>query len=245
MNLTDKIIVITGASKGLGRETAIRLCRNNPNLVLVARTRELLEKTQSEIMNISGHRPLIIPCDISSEAEVRHMAGIIAERYKQVDILINNAGAGIHKPAEEMSGDEMKKQFEVNFYGTFYCIKALLPLLKSSNSAYILNIASLVSRISFQDNSVYAATKSALVNFSTGLRLEMKKYNIGIGLFMPGLMNTSFRNDMEDKVKTPAFMIINPQKAAIKLEKMIINKSKQLYTYRWMLLPMKIKQMFQ
>jgi uncharacterized protein len=245
MNLKDKIIVITGASKGLGRETALRLCRRNPNLVLVARTQELLEKTQNKILNITGNKPVVISCDISSEAEVTRMAGIISEKFEHIDVLINNSGIGIHKPAEEISGLEMRRQFEVNFYGSFYCTKALLPMLKSSKSAYILNVASLVSRISFPDNSVYAATKSALSNFSGSLSYEMKKYNIRVGLFFPGLMDTSFQDDREDRINTPAFMFINPEKAAQKLEQMIIKRKKTVYMYRWMLLPMKLKQLFQ
>jgi uncharacterized protein len=245
MELSNKTIVITGSSKGLGRETALRLCRSNPNLVLVARTISLLERTQKEIENLSGNKPLIIPCDITNESDVNHMAGTIKERFKHVDVLVNNAGIGIHKVSEKLSGEEMRKQFKVNFYGPFYCIKALLPLLKSSSSAYILNISSLVSEISFADNSVYAATKSALANFSNGLRHEMKKFNISLGLFLPGLMDTSFQNDREHKINTPAFMIIDPGKAAMKLEEMIIKRKKQVYMHRWMFFFMKLKQLLQ
>lgn len=203
MNLSNKTIVITGASKGLGRETALSLCRLNPDLVLIARTESLLKQTQKEIENLTGKKPLIISCDISNETDVNHMAGVINDSFKHVDVLINNAGIGIHKLSEKMSNDEMRKQFEVNFYGPFYCIKALLPLLKRSGAAYILNIDSLVSGISFADNSVYAATKSALAGFSEGLRHEMKKLNIRVGLFLPGLMNTTFQYDRIDAAKLP------------------------------------------
>jgi short-subunit dehydrogenase len=117
--------------------------------------------------------------------------------------LLNNAGIGIHKTSEGMSNEEMRKQFEVNFYGPFYCVKALLPLLKLSDSPYILNIGSLAGEISFADNSIYAATKSALSCFSDGLRDEMKRFNIKVGLFLPGLMSTSFQNDREHNLKIP------------------------------------------
>jgi uncharacterized protein len=243
MDLSNKTIVITGASKGLGRETALRLCRRNPDIILIARTKNLLEQTQKEIEILAGKKPLIIPCDISNETDVNHMAGIISESFKHVDVLINNAGIGIHKLSEKMSNDEMRKQFEVNFFGPFYCIKALLPLLKSSGGAYILNIDSLVSEISFADNSVYAATKSALAGFSEGLRCEMKELNIRVGLFLPGLMNTTFQYDRKNAAKLPPFMILDPGKVAVKLEQMILNKRKKLYMYRWMLLLMKAKQL--
>ncbi|MCX5813343.1 MAG: SDR family NAD(P)-dependent oxidoreductase [Proteobacteria bacterium] len=244
MELSNKTIVITGASKGLGKETALRLCRQNTNLVLVARTENLLKQTQKEIDNLTGRSPLIIPCDVSNESDVERMSGIIKTNFHHVDVLINNAGIGIHKISEDMSSEEMRKQFEVNFYGPVYCIKALLPLLKLSDSPYILNIGSLVGEISFADNSIYAATKSALSCFSDGLRSEMVKSNIRVGLFLPGLMSTSFQNDRERKIKTPSFMILDPQKVAAKLERVIHRRKKKVYVHKWMLFLMKMKKLY-
>lgn len=244
MRSSTKTIVITGASKGLGRETALRLCRRDTNLVLVARTENLLKETQKEIEGLAGRTPLIIPCDVSSEQDVGRMSGIIGNNFQHVDVLINNAGIGIHKVSESMSNEEMRRQFEVNFYGPFYCIKALLPLLKLSDSPYILNIGSLVGEISFADNSVYAATKSALSSFSDGLCSEMAKSGIRVGLFLPGLMSTSFQNDRERTIKAPSFMVLNPQQAAAKIERAIDRRRKKVYMYRWILFIMKIKKLF-
>jgi uncharacterized protein len=244
MKLSNKTIVITGASKGLGREIALQLCRQNPNLVLVARTKSLLEQVQKEIEHLSGKEPLIIPCDISSEADIKHMADLITGRFKHIDALINNAAIGIHKNSSEMSGEEMRKQFEVNFFGQFYCVKAMLPLLKLSGSAYILNINSLVSKIAFADNSVYAATKSALARFSEGLHQELKGFNITVGSFFPGLMKTSFQDDRKDGNKFPPFMVVDPRKAAKKIEKMIIRRKKNASIRRSMtIILMEIKKL--
>ena len=243
MPLSHKNVVITGASKGLGREVALRLCQKNANLVLVARTKALLEETRKRIEDLTGKAPLIICCDVSKEEDVGRMSRMIGERYRHVDVLINNAGIGIHKTSEEMGGEEMRKQVEVNLYGPFYCIKALLPFLKRSRSAYIINVGSLVSRVSFADNSMYAATKYGLSGFTEGLRLEMKKRNIRVGLFMPGVMDTSFQGDREGGVRAPAFLIIPPEKAALKLEKMIYGRKGTVFMYRWMLLLMKIKRL--
>jgi len=241
---SNKVIVITGATKGLGKEAVLLLCRQKTSLVLVARTESLLKQTQNEIQSLTGRPPLIIPCDVSSQSDVERMAGIIKNNFQHIDVLINNAGIGIHKISQNMSNEEMRKQFEVNFYGPFYCVKALLPLLKQSDSPYILNIGSLVGEISFADNSVYAATKSALSCFSDGLRNEMKRFNIKVGLFLPGLMDTSFQNDRERKTKIPTFMILNPQKVAAKLESVIYRRRKKVYMHKWMLFPMKIKKLF-
>jgi len=242
MQSAKKTIVITGASKGLGRETALRLCRRDINLVLVARTESRLKQTQKEIEKLSGRTPSIIPCDVSNEMDVERMSEIIRDSFNHVDVLVNNAAIGIHKPSGDMSNEEMRKQFETNFYGPFYCVKALLPLLKLSDSPYILNVGSLVGEIAFAENSVYAATKSALSRFSDGLRSEMRKYGIGVGLFLPGIMHTTFQDDREDRINIPTFMILSPQKVAAKLERAIYRRRRKVYMYRWMLLFMRIKR---
>jgi uncharacterized protein len=144
-----------------------------------------------------------------------------------------------------LSNEEMRKQFEINFFGPFYCIKVLLPLLRSSKAGYILNINSLVSKIAFADNSVYAATKSALAGFSDGLRQELKGLNIRVGSFFPGLMKTSFQNDRKDGNKFPSFLELDPRKASVKIEKMIMNRRIKGYVSRLMIIMlMKIKQLF-
>ncbi len=240
---SNKVIVITGASKGLGKETALRLCRRNTSLILAARTESLLKRTQKEIEGLTGRTPLIIPCDVSSQSDVERMAEIIKNNFQHIDVLINNAGIGIHKISQDISNEEMRRQFEVNFYGPFYCVKALLPMLKLSDSPYIVNIGSLVGEISFADNSVYAATKSALSRFSDGLCNEMKGLNIKVGLFLPGIMSTTFQNDRERNIRIPAFMILNPEKVAAKLERVICRRRKKVYMYKWMLFLMKLKKL--
>jgi short-subunit dehydrogenase len=243
MDLSRKTIVITGASKGLGRMAAINLSKGKAQVILVARTKPLLERVREEIEEMTGKAPLVIACDISDENDVNRMAGVIRESFQRVDVLINNAGIGTHKTLETMSNGEMRKQFEVNFFGTFYCIKALLPLIRLSGSGYILNVGSLMSEISFADNSVYAATKFALSGFVEGFRYEMKKSDIKVGFLLPGLMDTSFQDDREGGLKVPGFLILHPQKVAITLERMISRRTNKAYMYRWMLWLMKMRRL--
>jgi uncharacterized protein len=245
MELLNETIVITGASKGLGKEIAVYLGQKYSNIILVARSGDLLNQVQKEISKSTGRNPMVIVCDISNENEVNKMAAHIREKYKCIDVLINNAGIAVHKPSEKMTNDEMRKQFEVNYFGAFYCYKSLLPLIKQSASGYILNVSSLVSKISFADNSVYASTKFALSGFSEGLRQEMKKYNIKVGLFLPGIMDTDFHKDREADIhKTPAFLFLNLNKAVKKIDKMILKRKKKVYMYKWMLMLMKVKRLF-
>ncbi len=155
MNIKNKVVIITGASSGLGEETAIQLSKLGAQAILVARSGDRLKSVQSKIEKMTQKSPLTIECDISSERDVSNMVKTIQEHYTHVDVLINNAGVGKYIPSEEMTNQEMRTHFEVNVFGAFYCIKAVLPLMKNQDEGYILNIASLFSLISFADVSVY------------------------------------------------------------------------------------------
>lgn len=243
MELSNKVIVITGASKGLGKATALHLSRITPHLVLIARSKPLLLQVQEEIANSTGHSPCVIQCDIASESDVKNMATLVEEKYEQVDVLVNNAGIGIYRASEDISNQEMRRHFEVNFFGAYYCIKALLPLLKQSEAGYILNVGSLFSRVSLEENSVYAATKFALAGFTEGLHSELKSSGVGVGLFMPGPMDTSFQDNRdEEAVKSP--VMLDTERVAEVIQTMIRRRKKTVVLPRWMLIALKLKSSF-
>ncbi len=168
----------------------------------------------------------------------------IREQYSHVDVLINNAGVGKYIPSEEMSNQEMRTHFEVNVFGAFYCIKAVLPLLKNQNGGYILNVASLFSLLSFSDVSVYAATKFALAGFTKGLRQEFQKYNISVGLLMPASINTPFQDKKEGSRKSPKFMILKSENVANEIAGMIEKEKKELILPKWITPFVKLKCAF-
>lgn len=245
MDMKNRTIVITGASKGLGREMTIHFSQKGADVILVARTEPLLQQVQKEIEQRTGKAPLMITCDISSESEVNRMATIIKEHGRRVDVLVNNAGFATYRVSEKISNQEMRRHFDVNFFGVYYCIKALLPIIKDSDSGYILNIGSLFSRVALAENSVYAATKFALAGFTEGLRRELKPFGIGVGLFLPGPMRTSFQDQREDgTLKAPDVIALDPKKVAKVLEHMICRKKKTVILPRWMLIAFKIRHLF-
>lgn len=242
MDIQNKTIVITGASKGLGRAMAIHCGQKQANVILVARTESLLQQVQKEIASFTDYTPLIIKCDVSEESDVQHMVESIQDKFQKVDVLINNAGFGTFRKSENISNREMRQHFRVNFFGAYYCIKALLPLLKQSESGYILNIGSLFSKVALAENSVYAATKFALAGFSEGLCRELKPLGIAVGLFLPGPIKTAFhKNRAKDAPKSPQSFMLDPQTVAVKLEKMIHRRTKQVIYPCWMLPALKLK----
>jgi len=237
MNIKDKIVLITGGSSGIGRETAIHLSRGGATVVLVARLEDGLKQVQEAIKKITGRPPLIVPCDIADEEAVSRMADMVRKNYDHIDVLINCAGMGRYLPSEMMSNQEMRRHFEVNVYGAYYCIKALLPLMKSQGDAYILNIGSLFGKIvPFSDVSVYAASKFALRGFSDGLRKELKSYGIGVGHLMPTSVNTPFQDKKDaGERRAPAFLTLNAIHVAKTIAKMIQYKKKNVTLPRWVL----------
>jgi short-subunit dehydrogenase len=243
MELSRKTIVITGASKGLGREISIRLGTQGANLILVARTELRLLEVQEQLAQQTGRVPFIVPCDVTSESDVSQLAAVIQERYQQVDGLVNNAGLGIFRPSEKLSNEEMRQHFQVNFFGAYYCIKALFPLIRASKSGYILNIGSLFSRVSLAENSVYAATKFALAGFTEGLRREMKPYGIGVGLLLPGPMATSFRQGRSGQMARSPLML-DPQQTAKVVETMLRRRQKTVIEPVWMLPILRLRYLF-
>jgi len=243
MDIKNKVVVITGASSGLGEATALHLSKQGAETILVARSYEKLENVKSKIIKITKKQPLTIQCDISNEGDVLNMVKAIQEHYSHVDVLINNAGIGKYIPSEEMTNEEMRTHFEVNFFGAFYCIKAVLPLMKSQTGSYILNVASLFSLISFSDVSVYAATKFALAGFTKGLHQELTKYNIKVGLLMPSSINTPFQKKKVGDRKAPKFMMLEPENVAKKIEMMIKTTKRELMLPRWITPFMRIKRL--
>lgn len=232
MRIANKTIVITGASKGLGKGLALRLCRHTPKLVLVARTESLLRQLQDDIARLSGARPLTICCDVTSERAVADLASVVAERFDSLDVLINNAGVAHYLPSLRLAADLMRRQFEVNVFAAFYVTGALMPLLLRSESAYVLNIGSDFARVSLTENSIYAASKRALAAYTEGLRRELCASSVAVGIFNPGPMPTSLHADDGGGLPVPSRIMLEVDTVARKVEQMIRGQ-KASASYPW------------
>lgn len=243
MKLENKNVVITGASKGLGKALAFYVAKSGANPILIARDSERLEFIKNEIQQVTGKSSLVFGCDITSEEEVKRAAIAIKNRLNTIDVLINNAGIGHYVKSEELPNQMMRNHFEVNFFGAYYCVKAFLPLLKKSKHAYVLNVGSLFSYVSLAENSIYSASKHALAGFTEGLRMELKPYNIKVGFFAPGAINTPFqKNKGTNAPSMPKALMMESKEAAAMIGKMIKRDQKVLVRPRWLLPILKMKQ---
>ena len=191
MDFKDKVVLITGASSGIGRDSAIEFARLGANVVLVSRTRERLEQVADELQGF-GVTVLVCQCDVSDKAQVREMARSVLEKFGSIDILVNNAGFAIYGSIADLSIDEIESQMETNYLGMVYCIKNFLPSMLDKKSGHIVNVASVAASFGLPGIASYCASKFAMLGFSEGLKHELKDSGVGVTVVSPIMVRTNF-----------------------------------------------------
>jgi len=202
MRLRDKTVIVTGASSGIGRETAIAFARADANLVLASRNEAALIELAAELAPVV-RRVLVIPTDVTQRAAVESMVRQAAKQMDSIDILVNNAGLGLNALLAEGSMTNIRRLFEVNVFGALHCIQAVVPYMKQQGSGQIINVSSVAGKIATPRNGAYAATKFALTAISDALRLELAEYGITVTTVYPGITDTPFVNNVLKEVEMP------------------------------------------
>lgn len=190
----DKVIVVTGASRGIGRLMAIRAGADGGRVALVARDRERLEGVKAEIEAAGGTAHVIV-CDLSDPSAVFSAAAAIMDTVGSVDVLVNNAGYGGRGGFLEWDADDMRRMLDVNVLASMYWTKALLPAMVERQRGWIVFMASVAGKIGVPDESVYCATKFALVGLAEALTIEVKDQGVHVLTVCPGTVNTGFFTD--------------------------------------------------
>jgi len=189
-------LIITGASKGIGRGIASFLARDGFQVGLVARSGELLEELRTSITS-KGGLCSVAPCNLrdpeATHAAITELVGLM----EGVDGLINNAGVALRKDAFTLSVEEWQAMMETNVNGVFYATRAVLPHLKAQGSGHIINISSISGRLPLAGGSGYAASKHAVTGFSDSLLLEARKYGIKVTTVFPGSVDTESHRRQE------------------------------------------------
>jgi short-subunit dehydrogenase len=193
----NKVVIITGASSGIGRETALACARRGFTTVLVARRADRLTAVSLEV-EAAGGKAEVVPTDISLEEQVSEMIRRVIERLGRIDVLINNAGIGLYARVEETSAEQIEKLWKVNFLGTFYCTRAVLPYFQQQKSGHIITVSSMTGRRGSAFKAAYAASKFAQVGFMESLRMEFKDSGIHTTIVFPGSTRTEFYEKIEN-----------------------------------------------
>ena len=191
MNFKNKIVLITGASSGIGKQTALEFAKKGANLILVARRKDKLELVAKELEKF--HTIILVcQCDVSNKDQVKEMSKTVLEKFGTVDILVNNAGFAIFGSVSDLSIDEIESQMETNYFGMIYCIKNFLPIMLNKKSGHIVNVASVAASFGLPGIASYCASKFAMLGFSEGLKHELKDTGIGITVVSPIMVRTNF-----------------------------------------------------
>jgi len=190
-SLKNKIAIITGGSKGIGKAIAEKLSQEGAIVLLLARGLDNLKKAQEEI-NKNGGESYFFKVDIGDASQVFSVIEEIKKQFNRIDILVNNAGIGIFSPLVDFDIKKWQELINTNLNGAFYITKAVLPMMIKQREGAIINISSLAGKNNFINGSAYCASKAALIALSECLMLEVRNYNIKVCCILPGSVNTEF-----------------------------------------------------
>ena len=196
-NIAGKVVVITGASSGLGEATARLLSAQGASVVLGARRQDRIRLLASDL-NDGGGKAIAVTMDVTDRAQVKTLVDTAAQAYGRVDVMINNAGLMPQAPLERFKVDEWDRMIDVNLKGVLYGIAAALPYMQQQKSGHFINVSSVAGHKVGPGFAVYAATKHAVRALSEGLRMEVKPYNIRTTVISPGAVATELPDSITD-----------------------------------------------
>ena len=188
-NIEGKVVVITGASSGMGEAAAKHLSGLGATVVLGARRGDRIEKLAKEIQD-KGGKALAFAMDVTQRDQVKKLVDATVEQFGRVDVILNNAGIMPLSPMDRLNVDEWDKMVDVNIKGVLNGIAAVLPYMKEQKSGQIINTSSVAGHKIFTGSAVYSATKFAVRALTEGLRMEVKPYNIRTTIVCPGAVKT-------------------------------------------------------
>jgi NADP-dependent 3-hydroxy acid dehydrogenase YdfG len=189
-NIADKIVVITGASSGLGESTAKLLARHRAKVVLGARRKYRIDAVVKEI-SAAGGKAIGFAADVTKLAEVEALIKEAVDSFGRVDVIVNNAGIMPIAPMAALKVEEWDRMIDVNIKGLLYGVAAVLPIMQKQKSGHIINIASVIGiKVFAPGGVVYGATKSAVRVLTEGLRMELHSQNIRCTMISPGAVAT-------------------------------------------------------
>lgn len=216
-DLTNQTILITGASSGIGQETAYKLAMRGANLILTARRVDRLEAVKNQCEKLGTGQMVIFPMDLAQVEHIDRLLHFMNKKELTVDVLINNAGFGHAGSFVEMDFQMVEDLFQVNVLGLMYLTQNIAIQMLDQGYGQVINLASLAGKVATADYAVYAATKAAVISFSNALRIELKDFNINLTVVNFGPVDTPFFDQIQGirKEKTlDSFFTLTTSQAA-------------------------------
>jgi len=190
MEMDGKVVVVTGASMGIGEAIAKIFADHGARVVLLSRDASRAEAARHRV----GHteRTLALACDVRNREEIDRVVALTLHQFDRLDVWVNNAGIGIRDSVAEMEMSSCRELFETNFFGAVACMQAVVPAMRAQGGGAIINISSVAGHIPVPFLSPYSATKFALNAIGKGARIELKRDNISVLTVCPGYVSTDF-----------------------------------------------------
>ena len=188
----SKTAIITGASSGIGRATALALAEQGARLCLLARAEILLDEVAAEARRRGAGEVIPISCDVREEADVEDAVKAMLERFGRIDILINSAGLALMGEVQDYKLSDWRTVIDTNLTGTFLTCRAVLPAMKRDGGGQIINISSGAGRNGIKLMAAYCASKFGVIGFTEALALEVRNHNIRVSVLLPGSVATDF-----------------------------------------------------
>lgn len=189
----NKIVLISGATAGIGEACAVEFAKNGYNLILTGRRAERLETTKSKLEKGYHVSVLTLNFDIRKQEQVEKAIASIPANFREIDVLVNNAGlaAGVN-PIDKGVLSDWEQMIDTNIKGLLYLSKEIIPLLKARGKGHIINIGSVAGKMAYPNGNVYCATKSAVNALTEGMRIDLLPYGIKVSQIAPGAVETEF-----------------------------------------------------
>ena len=215
-----KTVLITGASRGIGKEIALKFANEGYNIILNYNSSEAKAKSIANQIKKLGVNCLLVKADVSVESEVNDMVNQGLKAFGKIDVLVNNAGVALSKLFQLTTTDEIARVFGVNTFGVINCSKAVVPSMVCEKSGKIINISSIWGKVGASMETIYSASKGAVISFTMALAKELAPSNISVNCVCPGVIETdmlleyNLEEKAELKQQTPLNRLGTPQDVA-------------------------------
>lgn len=193
------VAIVTGASSGIGMETAIAFARAGYAVVLAARREKRLQETAEACRRENPDiQALVCRTDVTDSRQVDALVARAMDQFGRIDVMVNNAGYGHFSAVHELSDDDMRAIFDVNFFGVFYGCRAVAPAMMARRSGHIFNMSSVMGRVGTPFHGAYCATKFAVQGLTDSLRIELRSYNVHVTCVCPALTQSEFSQHLRN-----------------------------------------------